>query len=85
MKAIGFVFQAVLASCALHACHNQALDEMAAVKDKICACEDQACVRALDAEFKALESKMSDLGGADQEKAIEISLATLSCATALSK
>jgi hypothetical protein len=76
---------AVLALLTLQACQNQALKDMEAVKDKICACKDQACVRALDAEFKAQEAKMSELEGADQEKAIEISLATLQCATALAE
>lgn len=76
---------ALLATLGLQACQNQALKDMEAVKDKICACEDQACVKALDAEFKSQEEKMSELDGADQEKAIEISLATLACATALAK
>jgi hypothetical protein len=84
MKTLCIALLAALALCPLQACENQALKEMEAVKAKICACKDQACVRALDAEFKAQEDKMSKLNAADQEKAIEISLATLACATSLS-
>jgi hypothetical protein len=76
----------LLLALTLHisACENKALKDMEKVKDKICACPDQACVSALDAEFKAQEAEMAELGEADQKRAIEISLATLACATKLS-
>lgn len=74
----------LLLALPLSACENKALKEMEAVKDKICECPDQACVSALDAEFRAMEAKTAELSESDQKKAIEISLETLSCATKLS-
>ena len=73
----------LLAAISLTGCQDKALLEMEAVKDKLCACKSQSCVRALDKEFKASETKAKHLSKADQEKAIEISLATLRCATAI--
>ena len=81
MKYLGASLCGLTAALSLAACNNKALAEMEAVKDKICACTSQACVRALDEEFKASEAKMAKLSKGDQEKAIEISLATLKCAT----
>ncbi len=72
-------------SLPLSGCENKALKEMEAVKNKICACTDQACAKALDAEFEAQQAKTAELVKDDQEKAIEISLEAIACATALSK
>jgi cell division protein FtsB len=63
------------------ACGNDTLQKMEKVKNRICECQDRACVAKLKKESRALEPEMKNLSEADLKKANALAMATMECAT----
>tara|TARA_R110002096_G_scaffold171490_6_gene344574 strand:+ start:39377 stop:39613 length:237 start_codon:yes stop_codon:yes gene_type:complete len=59
------------------------LDDVEALKAKVCACEDAACVAELKASSKGLEQKLSKLTGDEMDKALKLAVEMMECATKL--
>ena len=59
------------------------LQEVEALKAKVCACKDAACVTALRESSKGLEQKFAKLTSDEMDKALKISVAMMECATNL--
>lgn len=59
------------------------LDDVEALKTKVCACKDAACVAELKASSKGLEQKLSKLTGDEMDKALKLAVEMMECATQL--
>lgn len=59
------------------------LQEVEALKTKVCACKDAACVTALRESSKGLEQKLAKLTNDEMEKALKIAVSMMECATNL--
>ncbi len=55
------------------------LDKLTTLKDEVCKCKDIACVDKLKKGSEDLADVMSKLNEADQEKALDISMAMVEC------
>lgn len=64
---------------ALSCAKDGVLEEARQLREKVCACEDRACVAKLEKSSKELETKFSELSGRDLEHALEISVAIMEC------
>jgi hypothetical protein len=77
-----------IAVCALGACKNkfdQALSELADLKDRMCACQDRACTDKLFGEYRAWQKSTGEKVGNDEpsqeqdEKGHKLGAALESC------
>ncbi len=59
------------------------LAEVEALKEKVCACADAACVTALRESSKGLEKKLAKLSGDEMDKALAHAVSMMECATKL--
>ena len=59
------------------------LGDVEALKTKVCACKDVACVTALRASSEGLEQKLSKLTGDEMDEALKLAVAMNECATKL--
>ncbi len=81
----GLVLPAVLVASFSGACGgaSDTLAEVTALKDKVCACKDAACVAKLKSDSAGLDAKVAKLSGEDMDKALKIAVDMMKCASDL--
>jgi hypothetical protein len=55
------------------------LDEVEALKTKVCACKDAACVSDIQDSSQGLKQKLSKLTGDEMDKALKLAVAMMEC------
>lgn len=62
---------------------SDTLAEVQALKEKVCACKDAACVSKLKAGSEGLDKRVSTLTGEDMDKALTVAVDMMKCASEL--
>lgn len=73
----------ILVGFTLSACGDSTLDQIEEAKDKVCACKDRACARAVAKESKHLKDKAKEMINEDKLKAMKFADQAKACVSKL--